>query len=96
MSKVSEAISPPFFLQSIFLILITTPSARLSALNYLSRRIPKPSSNDDPVTGHYGPDLGLLVRGLSAGIEDDNSLVRRTAMDLMLNVLKLDGRLMRT
>jgi Dopey, N-terminal len=40
LDKLSETVSPAFFFQSIWLILLTTPSARGPALNYLSRRLP--------------------------------------------------------
>lgn len=45
---VSSTVSPPFFLQNVWLILISTPSARILALNYLSRRMPKLGEGEGP------------------------------------------------
>src|SRR5579863_1762562 len=38
-----------------------------------------------------GHDVGLMIRAFAAGVEDDNVLVRRNALDLILQVLRLDG-----
>jgi hypothetical protein len=38
-----------------------------------------------------GHDVGLMIRAFAAAVEDDNVLVRRNALDLILQVLRLDG-----
>ena len=38
-----------------------------------------------------GRDVGLMIRAFAAVLEDDNSLVRRAALDLLLTSLRLDG-----
>jgi hypothetical protein len=38
-----------------------------------------------------GHDVGLMIRAFAAAVEDDNVLVRRNALDLLLQVLRLDG-----
>jgi hypothetical protein len=38
-----------------------------------------------------GHDVGLMIRAFAAALEDDNLLVRRYALDLILQVLRLDG-----
>jgi hypothetical protein len=38
-----------------------------------------------------GHDVGLMIRAFAAAVEDDNVLVRRCALDLILQVLRLDG-----
>ena len=38
-----------------------------------------------------GHDVGLMIRAFAAAMEDDNLLVRRCALDLILQVLRLDG-----
>ncbi|OCF39597.1 hypothetical protein I317_06612 [Kwoniella heveanensis CBS 569] len=88
LDRVSDAVTAPFFLQNIFLILISSPSSRLSALNYLSRRLLKP-----PV--ELITDSGLIIRGVSAALNDENVLVRRNGLDLLLRVLQLNGDLMK-
>ncbi|WVQ78778.1 hypothetical protein IAT38_000869 [Cryptococcus sp. DSM 104549] len=85
LDRLSGAISPSFFLQNTFLILITSPASRLSALNYLARRMLKPADHPDATI-----ETGLLIRGLAAVLDDENVLVRRNGLDLLLRVLKLD------
>lgn len=46
LDRVSGTVSPSFFFQNLWLVLITAPNSRISALNYLSRRLPK-LQNDD-------------------------------------------------
>lgn len=86
LTRVSAAVTPPFFLSNVFLALITTPSARLAALNYLSRRMAPPDEEQEPSV-----ETGLLIRGLAAAVSDENMLVRRNALDLVVRHLKLDG-----
>src|SRR6266702_3886473 len=38
-----------------------------------------------------GHDVGLMIRAFAAALEDDNILVRRNALDLIIQVLRLDG-----
>jgi hypothetical protein len=40
-------------------------------------------------------DAGLIIRGVALVLEDENVLVRRGGLDLLLRVLRLDGDLMR-
>lgn len=88
LTRISDAVTTSFFNANVFLILVTSPSARLSALNYLSRRMLKPPDPTDV------KDAGLLIRGVAAVLEDENVLVRRTGLDLLLRVLPLNGALL--
>ncbi len=90
LDRLSEAVSPSFFSQNIFLVLISTPSSRLSALNYLSKRMLKPPDPEETSI-----DAGLLIRGVVAVLEDQNVLVRRAGLDLLLRTLRLDGTIIR-
>lgn len=40
-------------------------------------------------------ETGLLVRGLGAALDDENILVRRNALDLLLRVLKLESKILK-
>jgi hypothetical protein len=40
LDRLSGTVSPSFFFQNIWLVMLTTPSARGNALNFLSRRLP--------------------------------------------------------
>lgn len=41
LDRLSGTVSPSFFLQNIWLIMLTSPSARGTSLNFLSRRLPR-------------------------------------------------------
>jgi len=41
LDRLSGTVSPSFFLQNIWLVMLTTPSARGTSLNLLSRRLPR-------------------------------------------------------
>ncbi|KAG0147859.1 hypothetical protein CROQUDRAFT_42250 [Cronartium quercuum f. sp. fusiforme G11] len=90
LDQLSGAVSLSFFLQNMWLVLISGPGYRISALNFLSRRMPKfePDQSIAPVVGE---DVGLMVRGYSAALEDSNILVQRGILDLILNHLRLDS-----
>ncbi|WWC68766.1 uncharacterized protein I206_102700 [Kwoniella pini CBS 10737] len=88
LDKISDAITSSFFLKNMFLILISSPQSRLSALNYLSRRLLKPPEESPQ-------NIGLVFRGVSAVLTDDNVLVRRNGLDLLLRILRMDQPLFR-
>ena len=46
LDRVSGTVSPSFFFQNVWLVLVTAPNSRIPALNYLSRRLPKMESDD--------------------------------------------------
>ena len=81
--QLSRAVSEPFFLQTILLVLISSPASRLSALNYLAKELQKPP---DP---SLGVENGLINRGVAAVLNDENVLVRRNGLDLLLRVLRI-------
>ncbi|ETW86774.1 hypothetical protein HETIRDRAFT_30556 [Heterobasidion irregulare TC 32-1] len=85
LDRLSGTVSPSFFLQNIWLVMLTTPSARGTSLTFLSRRLPR--LNGDEV----GRDIGLMIRAFAAALEDDNLLVRRSALDLLLQSLRMDN-----
>ncbi|KAA1127179.1 hypothetical protein PGTUg99_029413 [Puccinia graminis f. sp. tritici] len=90
LDQLSSAISLSFFLQNLWLVLITGPGYRIPAINFLSRRMPplKPQETIVPIVGQ---DVGLMIRGYSAALEDGNILVQRGILDLLLSNLKLDS-----
>ncbi|CAB4494243.1 hypothetical protein RhiirA1_417017 [Rhizophagus irregularis] len=79
----SGIVEQSYFLQSMWLILITSPALRTPALNYLSRRMPKITSKED-VAVMLGDDIGIMVRAFSATLEDDHVLVQRAILDLLV------------
>lgn len=90
-----ESVGRPYFLQILWLQLITIPSVRLAALHFLARRLPHLNGDhsefvDAPSIA--GPDLGLIVRAFAASLEDENSLlVQRAMLDLLISHLRIDS-----
>ena len=40
-------------------------------------------------------DAGLVIRGVTVVLQDKDVLVRRSGLDLLLRILRLDGALLR-
>ncbi|KIY73422.1 hypothetical protein CYLTODRAFT_365976 [Cylindrobasidium torrendii FP15055 ss-10] len=93
LDRLSGAVSPSFFFQNIWLVMLTAPSSRGTALNFLARRLPSFSGQEDiaAITSIVGQDIGLMIRAFSAALEDDNLLVRRGALDILVQSLRLEG-----
>ncbi|TFY81819.1 hypothetical protein EWM64_g2190 [Hericium alpestre] len=79
-----------FFDKNIWLVMLTTPSARGTSINFLSRRLPRLNSDED-ITPIVGNDIGLMIRAFAAALEDNNLLVRRGGLDLLLQSLRMDS-----
>ncbi|KAJ6520217.1 Dopey, N-terminal-domain-containing protein [Mycena sanguinolenta] len=94
LDRLSGTVSPAFFFQNIWLVMLTTPSARGTALNLLARRLPRLNAEED-ITIIIGRDIGLMIRAFAAALEDDNLLVRRGALDLLLQTLRVDSAAIR-
>lgn len=90
LNTMSQAVSHQFFLQNIFLVLISSPASRLAAINYLSRQL-----TEVPEELATSSDVGLLIRGVAAVLGDQNMLVCRGGLDLLLRILPLDGTIFR-
>ncbi|KAJ8582095.1 hypothetical protein M405DRAFT_582865 [Rhizopogon salebrosus TDB-379] len=90
LDRLSGTVSPVFFIQNIWVIMITMSSARGTALNFLSRRLPRLNADED-ITQIVGRDIGLMIRAFAAALEDDNLLVRRGALDLLLQSMRIDS-----
>lgn len=106
LDRLCGTVSPSFFIQNIWLVMLTTPSARGTSLNFLSRRLPKMEADEgEPrflqetdfylrridITTIVGRDIGLMIRAFAAALEDENLLVRRSALDLLLQALRVDS-----
>ena len=63
-------------------MLLSSPASRLAALNYFARRLAGEVSH---------LQAGLMVRGVAAALGDQNMLVRRNALDLLLRAIPMDG-----
>jgi hypothetical protein len=99
-SLFSGAGSEGIFWQSLFLASITSPSRRLGALAYLTRRLPKLGPNMSRLAGNGSPEgvmaltdpePGLLIRCFSTGLSDEQTLVQRIFLDLLVTHLPLNA-----
>ncbi|KAL4070521.1 Dopey, N-terminal-domain-containing protein [Scleroderma citrinum] len=90
LDRLADTVSPVFFMQNLWLVMITMPPARGSALNFLSRRLPRLNADED-ITQIIGRDIGLMIRAFAAALEDDNLLVRRGALDILLQSMRMDS-----
>jgi hypothetical protein len=110
LDKLSQTVSPAFFFKNVWLVLMTTPSARSPAINYLARRLPKPTDCEGEsnhsnlcfpthpcadIVARLGGDVGLLVRAFAMTLEDEHLLVKRGILDLINQSLKMDGPVLR-
>ena len=95
--------SEGFFWQSLFLVTITCPNRRPGAFVYLSRNLPKlhywsdknaflqngSGSTEDSIQVILSPEPGLLIRCFAAGLLDEQILVQRNFLDLLVTHLPI-------
>ncbi|KAG8967964.1 hypothetical protein FRC03_008985 [Tulasnella sp. 419] len=93
LDDLSNSIGLAFFLQNIWLILLTAPAIRPAVLNYLSRRFPK-LDHRDGMESIVGNDIGLMIRAFGVSLEDNNILVRRGVLELLVKSFRLDTPLL--
>lgn len=107
MDRLSGAASISFFFQNIWLIMLTTPSARGTSLNFLARRLPRLNADEGAhdalsqwllglrcptdISDVVGKDIGLMIRAFAASLEDENLLVRRAALDTLLQSMTVNS-----
>lgn len=97
-----------FFWQSLFLASITSINKRPGALVYLSRQLPrlgpstsqldKDSSKDlgRAIRAVTTPEPGLLVRCFATGLQDEQPLVQRGFLDLLVSHLPLNAPILQS
>ncbi|KIM70102.1 hypothetical protein SCLCIDRAFT_1160646 [Scleroderma citrinum Foug A] len=90
LDRLADSVSQVFFMQNLWLVMITMPPVRGSALNFLSRRLPRLNADED-FTQIIGRDIGLMIRAFAAALEDENLLVRRGALDILLQSMRMDS-----
>ncbi|WFD35659.1 hypothetical protein MCUN1_002517 [Malassezia cuniculi] len=93
LDHISNSVGASFFLSSVWMVLISSPGVRLSALHYLARRMPP--LNAENCAALLAPDPGLMVRGIVHTL-DDELLVRRNALDFVVSHLALSSHVVRS
>ena len=88
--------SDGYFWQCLFLGVITSPSRRQGALNYMVRKLPRLTNKahidakDDlgelsaEAEAATSPEPGLLIRCFAAGLSDPQMLIQRSFLDLLV------------
>lgn len=80
-----------YFWQCFLLATITSPARRQGALAFLVRKLPKLDTEESLSCALVHPEPGLLVRCFSAGLHDENLLVQRGFLDLLVQSLPLSS-----
>ncbi|KAJ1722421.1 hypothetical protein LPJ53_003147 [Coemansia erecta] len=93
LDRLRDAVDAAFFHQTMFLIMITHPRQRESALKYLAQRLPVLATAAD-LAAACGDEASLLARGLAAALADAKTLVLRAALDVLLTRLPLHARVL--
>lgn len=57
LDKLSQTVFSAFFFKNMWLVLMTTPTARGPAINYLSRRLPRPTDGEGKRNHTNSPSL---------------------------------------
>ncbi|KAI5797878.1 Dopey, N-terminal-domain-containing protein [Peziza echinospora] len=80
-----------YFWQCFLLATITSQTRRQGALAFLTRKLPKIDTEEGLTSPLVSPEPGLLLRCFSAGLHDDNLLVQRGFLDLLVQSLPLSS-----
>lgn len=104
----SHSTGDDFFWQCFFLASITGQTRRLGALAYLTRNLPKlaeegspDAKGDSEVAGRLAsivtsPEPGLLIRCFAAGLGDEQLLIQRGYLDLLVTHLPLHAAVLQS
>ncbi|ORY00279.1 hypothetical protein K493DRAFT_392010 [Basidiobolus meristosporus CBS 931.73] len=92
LDKLSNVVGPVSFYQAMWLCMISAPQLRFCAINFLTQRMPKITSLED-VAFLLGNDTGLMVRAISATLEDKDILVQRGILELLVNGFPLQSQI---
>ncbi|KAI8082733.1 Dopey, N-terminal-domain-containing protein [Halteromyces radiatus] len=96
LDRLSNIVELPFFYSCIWLIMINNNNLRLATLNYLLRRLPKIVNTEDVALVLGGPEnIGLMVRAFSTTLMDQQLLVQRGMLELLVQNYVLQHRTLR-
>lgn len=98
--KVRSKVAESYFFGTFWFIMLRTIRIRLVGMKYLSEVIPvykviEENESYENIKATFMPNLGVLViNSLISVIEDDNTLVQRTAMDFVITRLPINNKLL--
>lgn len=95
LERVAESVGEAFFAQCVCLVLISHVAARTAAVNYLARElrprvlqaVQSGATHEAALAQALDGVLSLLVRSFAVGLDDDNVLVRRGILDMIVAIL---------
>lgn len=101
-----HSVGDDFFWQCFFLASITSHSRRAGALAYLVRHLPAlgapigatdlDKSSQELATMVTSPEPGLLIRCFASGLADEQVLIQRGFLDLLVSHLPLNSKVLQT
>ncbi|KAK6503333.1 hypothetical protein TWF481_008356 [Arthrobotrys musiformis] len=80
-----------YFWQCFLLASMSSPGRRQGALAYLSRKLPKLDDEDALQSPLVTPEPGLLIRCFATGLLDNQLLVQRGFLDVLVQCLPLSS-----
>ncbi|CAH0546183.1 unnamed protein product [Brassicogethes aeneus] len=91
LENVCEGVGPPYFYTCIWQCVANNSPVRLPAISYVLAHYSRKSSMEDQL--HLmGQDVGLMVSGLCAAVQDISVLVQRSALDLLMVCFPMKNR----
>nr|CAI5827121.1 unnamed protein product [Callosobruchus analis] len=83
LENVCEGVEPPYFYTCIWQCVANNSPVRLPAISYVLAHYSRKLSMEDQLF-LMGNDIGLMVSGLCAAVQDSSVLVQRSALDLLM------------
>ncbi|KAG5900654.1 hypothetical protein JTB14_005925 [Gonioctena quinquepunctata] len=83
LENVCDGVEPPYFYTCIWQCVANNSPVRLPAISYILAHYSRKLSMEDQLY-LMGNDIGLMVTGLCAAVQDSSVLVQRSALDLLM------------
>lgn len=94
LENLSETIELPFFYSCMWLVMISNPTLRSPALNYLLRKLPKIHDREAVAVVIGGKEnLSLMVRAFATTLSDHQLLVQRSILELLVQNFVLKSKM---
>ncbi|KAI8987465.1 Dopey, N-terminal-domain-containing protein [Mycotypha africana] len=85
LEAISETVELPYFYSCMWLVIISNPGLRPPALNYLLRKLPRITDKEAVAMVLGGKEnVSLMVRAFSATLNDQQLLVQRGMLELLV------------
>ncbi|XP_056647831.1 protein dopey-1 homolog [Diorhabda sublineata] len=91
LENVCEGVDPPYFYTCIWQCVANNSPVRLPAISYVLSHYSRKLSMEDQLY-LMGNDIGLMVSGLCAAVQDSSVLVQRSALDLLMVCFPMNNK----